>query len=71
MSTLNPPICDWAKQRVWIIGASTGIGKALADALLAKGARVAASARRAEVLEDAFGKQANALRLPLEIQGLY
>ncbi len=67
MSTLNPPIRDWAKQRVWIIGASTGIGKALADALLAKGARVAVSARRAEVLEDAFGKQPNALRLPLDI----
>ncbi len=67
MSTLNPPIRDWSKQRVWIIGASTGIGKALADALLAKGARVAVSARRVEVLEDAFGKQANALRLPLDI----
>ena len=67
MSTLNAPIRDWFNQRVWIIGASTGIGKALADALLAKGARVAVSARRAEVLEDAFGQHANALRLPLDI----
>jgi short-subunit dehydrogenase len=67
MSSLNPPIRDWAKQRVWIIGASTGIGKALADALLARGARVAVSARRAETLEEAFGAQANALRLPLDI----
>ena len=67
MSTLNPPIRDWSKQRVWIIGASTGIGKALADALLAKGACVAVSARRAEVLEQAFGQQSRTLRLPLDI----
>ncbi len=67
MSTLNPPIRDWPKLRVWIIGASTGIGKALADALLAKGTRVAVSARRAGVLEEAFSKQSNALRLPLDI----
>ncbi len=67
MATLNPPIRDWAKQRVWIIGASTGIGKALADALLAKGARVAVSARTAKTLDDAFASQPNALRLPLDI----
>ena len=67
MATLNPPIRDWAKQRVWIIGASTGIGKALADALLAKGAKVAVSARTAQTLDDAFALQPNALRLPLDI----
>ncbi len=67
MSTLNPPIRGWSKQRVWIIGASTGIGKALADALLAKGARVAVSARRAGLLDSAFGEQPNVLRLPLDI----
>ena len=67
MSSLNPPICDWSNQRVWVIGASSGIGKALADELLAKGARVAVSARRAEVLAKAFGAQPNALQLPLDI----
>lgn len=67
MATLNPPIRDWAKQRVWIIGASTGIGKALALALLAKGARVAVSARRAEALQQAFADQPKALCLPLDI----
>ncbi|MEO7254538.1 MAG: SDR family NAD(P)-dependent oxidoreductase, partial [Casimicrobium sp.] len=67
MSTLNPPIRDWSKQRVWIVGASSGIGRALADALLANGAHVAVSARRAEVLDEAFGQQAKALRLPLDI----
>jgi NAD(P)-dependent dehydrogenase (short-subunit alcohol dehydrogenase family) len=42
---LNPPIRDWGSQRVWIIGASSGIGAATARALLARGARVALSAR--------------------------
>ena len=67
MASLNPPIRDWANARVWIIGASTGIGKALADALLAKGARVAVSARTAQTLEAAFANQPNALCLPLDI----
>ena len=67
MSSLNPPIRDWSNQRVWVLGASSGSGKALADALLAKGARVAVSARRAEVLAAAFGAQPNALQLPLDI----
>lgn len=65
--SLNPPIRAWSKQRVWIIGASTGIGKALADDLLARGAKVAVSARRAQALEDAFASKANALRLPLDM----
>ncbi len=65
--SLNPPIRDWARQRVWVIGASTGIGLALAQALLARGARVAVSARRAERLEAEFGSAANALRRPLDM----
>lgn len=47
---MNRPIRDWAAQRVWIIGASSGIGAALALALLERGARVAVSARRADAL---------------------
>jgi hypothetical protein len=47
---MNKPIRDWAAQRVWIIGASSGIGAALALALLERGAHVAVSARRAEAL---------------------
>jgi NAD(P)-dependent dehydrogenase (short-subunit alcohol dehydrogenase family) len=64
---LNPPIKDWSKQRVWIIGASTGIGKSLALDLLSRGARVAVSARRAEALDEAFASHENALRLPLDM----
>ncbi len=48
----NPRIRDWAGLRVWIIGASSGIGAATANALLARGARVALSARREPALAD-------------------
>jgi short-subunit dehydrogenase len=47
---VNQPIRNWTAQRAWIIGASSGIGAALAAALLQQGAHVAVSARRAEVL---------------------
>lgn len=47
---LNPPVRDWHSKRVWLVGASSGIGAALAKALLAKGAWVAVSARRPEAL---------------------
>jgi NAD(P)-dependent dehydrogenase (short-subunit alcohol dehydrogenase family) len=47
---MNKPIRDWEAQRVWIIGASSGIGAALAIALLQRGAHVAVSARRADPL---------------------
>ncbi len=41
----------WQGQDVWIVGASTGIGRALAEALVARGARVAVSARDAAALD--------------------
>ena len=43
---LNRPITMWGGLRVWIIGASSGIGAALAQALLDRGAQVALTARR-------------------------
>ncbi len=48
---LNKRIRDWRDQRVWVLGASSGIGKALAKALLERGARVALTARNKEALE--------------------
>lgn len=54
--SLNPPITDWQGQRVWLIGASTGIGRAVAQALYARGARVIVSARQQEALQS-FAQQ--------------
>lgn len=51
--TLNPRITSWAGKTVWLVGASTGIGRATASALHAAGARVVVSARGRPAL-DAF-----------------
>jgi NADP-dependent 3-hydroxy acid dehydrogenase YdfG len=66
--SLNRGIRDWRGLRVWIVGASSGIGEGLAKALLARGARVALSARRAaelETLAAVHGTQA--LAIPLDV----
>jgi NAD(P)-dependent dehydrogenase (short-subunit alcohol dehydrogenase family) len=66
---LNPPIRDWRRRSVWVIGASTGIGEACARALLGRGARVAVSARNRAGLEQVVrGAEADrALVLPMDI----
>jgi NAD(P)-dependent dehydrogenase (short-subunit alcohol dehydrogenase family) len=43
--SLNQRITDWQGRRVWLVGASTGIGLACAQALRAAGAQVVVSAR--------------------------
>lgn len=60
MRTPNPPITSWANQRIWVIGASSGIGAALALHLLHEGAAVAVSARRHEQLLEVVAGQARA-----------
>lgn len=49
---LNPPIKDWQGKRVWLVGASTGIGRATASALHARGAIVHVSGRTAALLDE-------------------
>ncbi|MGE0313306.1 MAG: SDR family NAD(P)-dependent oxidoreductase [Lautropia sp.] len=66
LGPLNPPIRDWHGRRVWIIGASSGIGLALAIQLLDRGATVAVSARRAEPLEALVRSHPGARALPLD-----
>ncbi|MCP3022448.1 SDR family NAD(P)-dependent oxidoreductase [Cupriavidus basilensis] len=65
-TALNPRWTDWREKRVWLVGASSGIGAALARALLARGAWVALSARRAEALKAVAGDHATALLLPMD-----
>jgi NAD(P)-dependent dehydrogenase (short-subunit alcohol dehydrogenase family) len=62
---MNPRINDWRGKRVWLVGASTGIGAALALALANRGARLALSARNADKLES-LGIEA-ALILPCDV----
>jgi NAD(P)-dependent dehydrogenase (short-subunit alcohol dehydrogenase family) len=56
MKSLNPRIADWTGRVVWLVGASTGIGRATAALLHARGARVIVSARSAATL-DAFARE--------------
>lgn len=64
---LNPPITDWSGARVWLVGASTGIGAALARALAARGARLALSARDPERLARVAQDCHGALTLPMDV----
>jgi NAD(P)-dependent dehydrogenase (short-subunit alcohol dehydrogenase family) len=54
--SLNPRLRDWQGRRVWLIGASSGIGRATASVLHAKGADVTVSARSQDAL-NAFVEQ--------------
>lgn len=64
---LNPPLRDWAGQCVWLVGASSGIGMALAHALHEQGACVVVSARRAERLQQFVQAHPGSHALPLDV----
>ena len=64
---MNPRVCSWRGMRIWIIGASTGIGAETARLLLTKGARVALSARNRAALDSVAGADANAIVIPLDV----
>ncbi len=58
-----------AQKLAWIVGASSGIGRALALELSRTGYRVAASARRSEELEELARRSEGAIRsFPLDIR---
>ncbi len=64
---MNRKIADWVGQRVWIIGASSGIGEATACQLLMLGARVAVSARNRGALELLADSSPRAMACPLDV----
>ena len=63
---MNVPVRDWTGRRVWLVGASSGIGAALAEALHARGAALALSARPSPRLE-ALAEQTSALALACDV----
>jgi NAD(P)-dependent dehydrogenase (short-subunit alcohol dehydrogenase family) len=64
---LNPSFADYRGRRVWVIGASYGIGAAIAGELLRRGARVALSARKRSLLQEVADGHRNALLAPLDV----
>jgi len=64
---LNPAIVDWHGRVVWIVGASSGIGRATASQLHARGARVLVSARDAAALHDFVAGHPGSTALPLDV----
>lgn len=67
MKPLNPPITHWQGRSVWLIGASSGIGLATAQALHAAGARVVVSARKAELLQQFVDAHPGAQAVVLDV----
>ncbi|TVP50533.1 MAG: SDR family NAD(P)-dependent oxidoreductase [Halomonas sp.] len=61
MSTWTTP------QRIWLTGATSGIGEALAHKLIGQGHHVVLSARNAEALEALCQGHPNAYAIPLDV----
>lgn len=60
-------MADWRGRRVWLVGASTGIGRALAERLHAQGALVIVSARRMAMLRAFVFAHPGSIALPLDV----
>jgi NAD(P)-dependent dehydrogenase (short-subunit alcohol dehydrogenase family) len=63
---LNPRLERWTGRVVWLVGASTGIGRATAARLHAAGARVIVSARKREALDSFVAQHAGSEALALD-----
>jgi len=62
----NLPITDWRGKTVWLVGASSGIGRATAKALHAQGAKVIVSARSLPALEQFAAEHPGATVLAMD-----
>ena len=64
--SLNPPIRNWQGRKAWLVGASSGIGRATASALHERGAQVVVSARGEAALQSFVDQHPGARALPLD-----
>ncbi len=64
---LNPKITDWTGRSVWLVGASSGIGRATASRLHRLGAQVCVSARSGEALSAFVAEHPGSQALPLDV----
>lgn len=64
---MNPVVDSWEGKRVWVIGASTGIGQACAHLLVDGGARVAFSARSLDRLMATTAGAPRSIVVPLDV----
>lgn len=64
---LNPRMADWRGRRIWLVGASSGIGHATAVDLHARGATVYVSARNAAALSHFVSHRRTAVSFPLDV----
>ncbi len=62
----NLPINDWHGKTVWLVGASSGIGRATAHALHARGAKVIVSARSQQALSTFAAEHPGATVLAMD-----
>ena len=63
----NPKMIDWRGQTVWLVGASSGIGLATAQALHRAGAKVVVSARQQALLQEFVAGHPGAQACPLDV----
>ncbi len=63
---LNPQMADWSGRTAWLVGASSGIGRACAALLHERGARVVVSARNADTLAAFEAEHAGSVAMPLD-----
>ena len=55
------------QKKIWITGASSGIGRAVAEKFAEEGWKVAVSARRKELLDNLAKNQSNIVSFPLDV----
>jgi NAD(P)-dependent dehydrogenase (short-subunit alcohol dehydrogenase family) len=64
---LNPRMVDWQGRTVWVLGASSGIGRATASALHAQGAVVTVSARSEAGLQSFVAAHPGSRAIALDV----